>query len=398
MSTKSKTQPDGSKKRQFRTRVVINLMRYSLMNLFLLGGILSFALGGIWMWAGLGLSFILVGFVEELIGDAGDENAMPPTWYLNAMLYATLPLLVFMTLVILNTSTANGIGFLDPLVFAVGIDPVNARHNTQFWSISGGFASLGMYYGYAGVNVAHELVHRTNSKFDMIFGRWLLSFTWDTGFSIEHVYGHHRNVGTPADPATARRGEYVLFFVVRSAVGQWFSALAHENRRLARKGLARQIWRNRFWRGQLMTLTVIAGYVWLAGPIGFVWVVFVGAIGKVYFEIVNYVEHYGLVRIPGSKVEARHSWDSYRWFSTGMFYNLPLHSNHHRFATKPFWKLEKAPQDAPVLRFGYMPMILMSFLPPLWKFVSTPLLADWDRRLASPEERALLKSQGRYLG
>ena len=64
-----------------------------------------------------------------------------------------------------------------------------------------------MLYGVSGTNVGHELTHRTWSKPAQIVGRWLLAFTCDASFSIEHVYGHHKHVATRQDPATlqARR-------------------------------------------------------------------------------------------------------------------------------------------------------------------------------------------------
>ena len=40
----------------------------------------------------------------------------------------------------------------------------------------------------------HELVHRKKKKFDMEMGNWLLAFSWDCAFAVEHVYGHHKNV------------------------------------------------------------------------------------------------------------------------------------------------------------------------------------------------------------
>lgn len=396
--TAQNTSTNRTRPRNWQALLAFNYVRYSLMNLFLIGGICLMALGGFWTWGGLLLSFVLIGFVEELVGDAGDENVMPPVWYLNLMLYLSLPLLVILTLVMINSSTATGNEYIDAAVSFFGFDPEAARASSNFITMNGGFATLGMFYAFAGVNVAHELVHRTDSPFDVTIGRWLLAFSWDTGFSIEHVYGHHKNVGTDADPATARRGEYVIAFVLRSAVGQWINALRQENARLKRAGKSGQIWRNRFWRGQAMSATIVATYIFLAGPIGLLWAAYAAAIAKIYFEIVNYVEHYGLVRVPGTRVEPRHSWDSYRWFSTGMFYNLPLHSHHHQFATKPFWTLQKAPGQTPVMPLGYMPMILMSFIPPLWKRVITPLLADWDRRLASPEERDILKRKGVLIG
>ena len=65
-------------------------------------------------------------------------------------------------------------------------------------------------------------------------GRWLLAFSIDTGFAIEHVHGHHRHVCTPRDPATARRGEYVLGFALRSIIDGNRSAFRIEAERLGR--------------------------------------------------------------------------------------------------------------------------------------------------------------------
>ena len=375
-----------------------NTLRYSLMNIFIAVGMYAMAWGGWWTWTGLFLSFILIGYVDELLGDAGDKELMPPVWYMQAMLYLTLPLLWLLTIVAFNTISDTGVPFLDSLYRAVGIDPEGSRERTDYFQALGALVSVGMYYGMAGVNVAHELVHRTGNTLDNLVGRWLLAFTWDTGFAIEHVHGHHRNVGTELDPATARRGDYILEFVHRSAYLQWIRALNHENDRLKRRGIPNRPWTNRFWRGQLMTLCVVAVYVLFLGPIGILAAALSGWIGKVYLEIVNYIEHYGLVRIPGSPVETRHSWDSYRRVSSGMFYNLQLHAHHHRVASRKFWELEQSNGEAPVLPFGYMVSIFAAMVPGLWAKLSRPMLEDWDRRLASPAEREYLRSKGLLLG
>jgi hypothetical protein len=376
-----------------------NTLRYSLMNIFILAGAYCMAWGGPFTWAGLLLSFFLVGYVDELFGDASDQERMPPVWYCQTMLFATLPLILFISLVTFNITTPHGIGFMDAIFRFVGIDPEASRVRTGWFWLQGAYASLGMYYGAAGVNVSHELIHRMDKPFDRLFGTWLLAFTFDTGFAIEHVYGHHRNVGTELDPATARRGEYIIAFVYRSTVGQWLAAKRHEDERLKRKGIANNIINNRFWRNQLMTLAIAAFFVVFLGPIGLMWFVFAGAIGKIYLEVVNYIEHYGLVRIPGTRVEARHSWDSHRRVSGGMFYNLMLHSNHHKIATRRFWELEQSPpEEAQTLPRGYMAMILFAFLgPPFFNYINRSL-AQWDHNLASPEEVAYLKGKGLYLG
>jgi alkane 1-monooxygenase len=377
-----------------------NTLRYSLMNIFILAGAAAIAWGGVLTYSGLIFSFILIGYVDELFGDAADKEAMPPIWYCQAMLFLTLPLLVFTTLVAFNVTSEHGFAWLDAISRFVGIDPVAARARTQWFIFAqGAYVSLGMYYGAAGVNVSHELVHRTDKPFDRLFGTWLLAFTWDTGFAIEHVHGHHRNVGTEADPATARRGEYIVAFVYRSTVGQWLAAKRFEDERMKRKGLSNTIINNRFWRNQLMTLAVGIFYVAFMGPIGIIYFIFAGSIGKIYLEVVNYIEHYGLVRIPGTRVEARHSWDSHRRVSGGMFYNLMLHANHHKIATRRFWELEQSPPDeAATLPRGYMAMILFAFLgPPFFRYINR-YLAGWDTRLASADEVAYLKAKGIYLG
>lgn len=380
----------------------VNTLRYSMMNIFILVGVAGIAYGGVFSWTGMILSFILIGFVDELFGDAGPKEAMPPVWYCQLMLFLTLPLIVFATLITFNV-TGAGVFWLDAVMRFFHFDPEAARHGTQSMTATlfghGAWVSLGMYYGTAGVNVAHELVHRTDKPFDRLVGKWLLAFTWDTGFAIEHVHGHHRYVGTERDPATARRGEYIVGFVFRSTIGQWLSAKRFEDERLKSKGQPNNVITNRFWRGQLMTLVVVAFYVAFLGPIGIFYSAYAGFIGKIYLEVVNYIEHYGLVRMPGTRVEARHSWDSHRRVSTGMFYNLMLHSNHHAIATRRFWELEQSTEDQAVtLPRGYMAMILFAFLgPPFFKFIDKHL-ARWDRELASPDEVAYLKSKGIYLG
>ncbi len=376
-----------------------NTLRYSVMNIFILCGMAATAYGGPLTWSGLLFSFILVGYVDELFGDAGDKEAMPPVWYCQLMLFLTLPLLVLLTLITFNVALATGWPWLDAIVRPVGIDPDAARERTNWFWAQGAFVSLGMYYGAAGVNVAHELIHRTDKAFDRLVGRWLLAFTWDTGFAIEHVHGHHRNVGTELDPATARRGEYIVAFVWRSTIGQWLGAKRFEDERLARRGIRNTPFSNRFWRGQLMTLAVMALYVAFLGWFGIFAFMLSGAIGKIYLEVVNYIEHYGLVRIPGTRVEARHSWDSHRRVSGGMFYNLMLHANHHKVATRRFWELEQSPEsEAATLPRGYMAMILFAFLgQPFFAYINRHL-ARWDRDLASPAEVEYLKSKGIYYG
>ena len=93
--------PSGS----FLSTRVMNTLRYSVMNLFIIFGVYFIALGGPWTYMGLLFSFFLIGYVDELFGDISDRENMPPIWYCQLMLFATLPLLLFATLIAFNVVT-----------------------------------------------------------------------------------------------------------------------------------------------------------------------------------------------------------------------------------------------------------------------------------------------------
>ena len=53
-----------------------------------------------------------------------------------------------------------------------------------------------------GITVSHEMMHKKSLVWKAI-GVWQLSKCGYGHFYIEHVYGHHKNVSTPGDPASA---------------------------------------------------------------------------------------------------------------------------------------------------------------------------------------------------
>jgi len=370
--------------------------RYGLMNLLMLGNLAGMSAGGAWTWAGFFAAVVLATLGDEAAGDdrAPIEGASA-RWF-DAQLFLTLPLLAA-NLVVLALLWSDGPAFgLVTALHSAGIDIAAARAATGGWSLLGATLAAGLFTGAAGTNVAHELIHRTDDRLAYGVGRVLLSFSFDTGFAIEHVHGHHRTVGTEADPATARRGESVYAFVLRSTIEGTRSAAAIERARLGRRGSREASFHNRFLRGQVISIAYLLGMCAVAGWAGVVVAVLVAAQAKLYLELVNYVEHYGLVRVPGERIEARHSWNCDRLLSAALLYNLPRHSHHHLFASKPYWTLE-AERDAPVTPFGYKVMILIALVPPIWRRLMHPRLADWDERLASEAERRWLRARGLLL-
>lgn len=345
--------------------------------------VVCFFLGGAWLAVPATLTWMIAIPMDEAVGDNWSrriEERHPR--FLKSLLYLQLPALSLATILFAY--------YLSDWTF-LG-DTINtARANTTGWTMFVAFGGMALFYGIAGINVAHELVHRTN-RTAVTVGRWLLSFSLDTEFSLEHVYGHHITVGTLKDPATApRRMNFWLFFLRALYQGNR-NAWRIEKRFLEKRG--QPVWslRNRFITGQLMSLVWVALFAAAAGWVG-VLVFFAAALwSKLYLELTNYVEHYGLVRAEGTRVAARHSWNSSRRLTNWLLFNLPRHADHHIKPHKNYWELD-ALEEAPQLPHGYFLMAVMALVPPLFVWKMREPLADWDRNHASDAERALLASR-----
>lgn len=237
--------------------------------------------------------------------------------------------------------------------------------------------TFGIMTGGIGITIAHELVHRRETL-SYWSGVVLLCSVLYGHFAIEHVLGHHSHVGTRQDPATARRGENVWFFAIRSIFMGVLSANAIERLRLSRLG---KTW----WSPQnrvLKTWAMMFGFIALAGVVG-------GGAGLLFFalqamvavlllEFINYVEHYGLERkiLENGKpepVQLWHSWDSHSRLSGWILIHLSRHADHHKYPARPFTKLEGS-KSSPLLPASYPACVLLATLTPLWYRVMHPRL------------------------
>jgi alkane 1-monooxygenase len=241
--------------------------------------------------------------------------------------------------------------------------------------LAGMTMSMGVMAGAVGITFAHELVHRRHPM-ERALGEILLASVSYTHFAIEHVHGHHRHVATPHDPATARLGESFYAFLPRTLVGSITSAWRLEVERLARRGRPAFSASNRMLRYATTQLLLYPVVAWAFGTMGLF--VFAGQaiVAFALLEVINYVEHYGLMRkeiAPGEyeRVAPRHSWDSSYRVSNWMLINLARHADHHCAAAKRYQSLE-LPGDAPQLPAGYGAMFLLALVPPLWFRVMNP--------------------------
>jgi len=370
---------DRKSKTGLRTRLLVFArLRFGLTN-FLMAAFLSALLqGGYVIWLVLGVTLLGWAAADELGGDDRDFPLDKPHWFYEANLYATLPLIVAISFVYARDLRAADLESLDlarvVCIIATAI-------------------GVGAFYGLAANVVGHELIHRSNQPVARTVGRMLFAFSFECAFPFFHLRVHHRDAGIFSDPSTGRRGESFYAFAPRIIGGTLRAAFDYESRRLERLGKNPWNWRNRMLRGEAWSIAILIAFAGLGGLRGAAGFLASAAIGKVLLAAISYSQHYGLVRVEGAPFTARHAWDCYRPISDALLYNLPRHSDHHLHGGKTYCELGTTSQ-APELPYGYHTMALIALVPPLWNRIMGPLLADWDRRLASEGERRLLHERG----
>ena len=247
----------------------------------------------------------------------------------------------------------------------------------------GWVASCGLVSGIIAINVAHELIHK-RARLEQCVGGALVSTVCYGTFPIEHVYGHHVDVGTLNDPVTARFGQSYYAFLANALRANFVKAWRLQEQHLARAG--RRLWSPRnplvWWYG--LTASYALGLWVLFGIAGSAFFFLQAFFAVATLEAVNYIEHYGLSRrmADGSfeEVGAQPSWDTNWLFTNLLLINLQRHADHHLYARRPYQVLRHTEQS-PQLPAGYGLMIPLALIPPVWRRVMHPrLLAYLDRQ------------------
>ena len=345
-------------------------LKFSLAPLTLIISIYFAFLGEgnyIWYFFLTFITFIMLG--DILLGsDITTEDYKYP-FFLNLMLYLTLPLLI--------------------VLLAVSIYVIDDQSMVSF---IGYCVMVGFMLGSFGVNVGHELTHRKNKKLDMFIGNWIQALCLDNVFAIEHVYGHHKEVALLKDGASARRGEGIYSFMFRSTFNEYKNAFQIEKSRLKIKGKPIFSFENKFFRALLRSIIICVFIYSIASTKALIFYLISALISKVLLETINYIEHYGLVRVEGRPVRSRHSWNSNTFVSSAFTFNLTRHSAHHEKAHIPYWKLSPY-SDAPRMPYGYLSTFFFALLLPwLYRKMMAKKLLDWDQNYASESEKELISN------
>jgi alkane 1-monooxygenase len=261
--------------------------------------------------------------------------------------------------------------------------------------------TMGVVGGIA-INTAHELGHKRASS-EKWLSRVALAQTGYGHFFIEHNRGHHVKVATPEDPASSRLGESFWAFLPRTVIGSLRSSWEIEATRLDRLEKRHFSVHNDILTAWAMTVALFAGLAIVFGPVVLPYLLVQAVIGFSLLEVVNYLEHYGLLRQKREdgryeRCLPEHSWNSNNVASNVLLYHLQRHSDHHANPTRRYQALRHV-EEAPQLPTGYAGMIVLAWFPPLWRRVMDPRLIEHyggDLTRANIQPRKLGRVLERY--
>jgi alkane 1-monooxygenase len=347
---------------------------------FIAWGLVELTGLGVMWWAGPFVVFVVIPFLDRAIGK---DSSNPPDSILRRLeddryyrwcTYAFIPL-QYGALVFACTRWSSGnLSTVADLGLAVTVAMV------------GGIA----------INTAHELGHK-RPRHEKWLAKVALAQSSYGHFFIEHNRGHHVRVATPEDPASSRLGESFWEFLPRTVWGSLSSAIHLERQRLNRVGQrflspANDILNS--WAMSLVLFVVlVAVFGWSVAP----WLAVQAVLGFSLLEVVNYLEHYGLLRqrLPDGRYERcrpEHSWNSDNIASNVFLYHLQRHSDHHAHPTRRYQALRHS-EELPELPSGYASMILLAYATPLWfRYMDPKVVAhyggDVSRANILPRRRA----------
>ena len=319
--------------------------------------LIAFTLNGIWTFLPLFVFFGIVPLIELLVPPDREnmerkiaEDEKNNTIY-DYILYGTLPIQV---------------GFLIYFFYVIGETPYGSLEYV------GRITAMGFMCGVIGINVGHELGHR-HARWEQFLGEILLLTSLNTHFLPYHNAGHHRNVATPEDAATARKDEILFVYWIRSHFGSYIEAWQLEKKRLKAEGKSWYSIQNRMIIYSIANMLLLILIYQVFGIS--VFVAFLGAaiFGIILLETVNYIEHYGLLRKKNENgryeaVRHHHSWNSDHPIGRTLLFNLSRHSDHHYNGSKKY-QILKSHEKSPQMPTGYPGMMLLAIFQPLWFWV-----------------------------
>ena len=262
--------------------------------------------------------------------------------------------------------------FVPVIFFLIWEFLISMKETLSTFDTVGRILSMGIICGGFGINIAHELGHRSN-KIEQFLSKMLLIPSLYMHFFIEHNRGHHKRVSTKEDPSSARYGENIFSFWLRAVVTGYISAWKLEKVKLLRKGKKFISLDNEMIIFQFVQFLFIYLIFYFFGFTIMGYFLVCSVIGFLLLETVNYIEHYGLERTKNKngkyeRVKPFHSWNSNHPIGRIMLFELSRHSDHHFNASRKY-QILKNHDNSPEMPTGYPGMMILALFPPLWFYV-----------------------------
>jgi len=248
---------------------------------------------------------------------------------------------------------------------------------TSVYDIVGIILSSSIVMATNGINVGHELGHR-KSIIARTCSKLLYLPCQYMHFYIEHNFGHHINVATPEDPATAKYKQTVYSFWITSVIRTYLSAWQIQLKLLKVSKRSFFSIKNDMLFYKFFQLTFLIFIYYNYGLYLTLLSILMSVVSFLFLETINYVEHYGLLRKKEpsgryERVKPHHSWNSNHTIGRIVLYELTRHSDHHFKSSKKYQVLESL-DECPHLPHGYPTSILLSLIPPVWFNIMNPLV------------------------
>ena len=336
------------------------LMSYSIALLAFIG----ISIGGFYNYLAVIFTFIFIPLLEILVKKSDEKYSEEEKK--NRLLDPFFDLLLYLNI---------------PIVFGIFFFSIDKLAYTSSVSdIVGIILSASIVMATNGINVGHELGHRksiiarTCSKILYLPSQYM-------HFYIEHNFGHHINVATPEDPATARYKQTLYSFWVTSVIRTYVSAWKIQLRLLRVSKKSFLSIKNDMIFYTLFQIIFLLFIYYNFGLYLTVLSLVMSVVSFLFLETINYVEHYGLLRkkeLSGryERVKPHHSWNSNHTIGRIVLYELTRHSDHHFKSSKKYQVLESL-EDCPHLPYGYPTSILLSLIPPVWFRIMNPLVKNY---------------------
>ena len=218
------------------------------------------------------------------------------------------------------------------------------------------------------ISLAHELMH-SPSAIDQASAEIILLINGFFYLKTDHLYIHHRFVATDGDPASAKFGQpfySYLFRSVRQRAGMVFGA-GNKLPPIQRAQIVR------ITALRLLVCLLLLVFAWQLSILVFAWLTAQFLFVTFIYEIITYIQHYGLRRIQRqgktSGVEIMHSWNCGYRLSAWMHFMMPVHSIHH-LKSEP--DLNTLQDPGPVYPYSFSRMVVAALFPDYWFNIMNP--------------------------